>query len=140
MKRSVLLDTGPLVASLSRDDYHHAWASIQWHDIEPPLLTCESVISEAGFLLARVPGAKQAVFELLRRQIIKVPFRLSDHASFLAALLNKYSGVPMSVADACLVRMAEQFHESAVFTVDSDFRLYRKHGRQVIPLIIPKTI
>ena len=140
MKRLVLLDTGPLVASLSRDDYHHEWASVQWHDIEPPLLTCEGVISEAGFLLDRVPGAKQAVFELLRRQIIVVPFLVSDHATTLAALLKKYSDVPMSVADACLVRMAEQFHETAVFTVDSDFRLYRKHGRRVIPRIIPKTV
>lgn len=137
MKSRVLLDTGPLVASLNGHDSNHQWAKSQWSEINPPFLTCESVISEACFLLNDVEGAGQAVVDLLRRQIIIVEFRLSEHLEPVSRLMKKYSDVPMSFADACLVRMAEQFHDSAIFTLDSDFKLYRKHGRQVIPLIIP---
>jgi len=137
MKREVLLDTGPLVASLRSNDKHYNWVRSQWEEIEPPLITCESVISEACFLLADVDAARHAVMELIGRRIIKIPFRLEDEARLVGTLMRKYSDVPMSVADACLVRMAEQFPRSAVFTLDSDFRFYRKQGRQVIPLILP---
>jgi len=131
------MDTGPLVAYLDRKDTFYEWSRELWKDIEAPLLTCEAVISEACFLLSDVHGGTRAVFELLSRQIVSVTFRLTDDTLPIARLLNKYSNVPMSVADACLVRMAERVPDGAVFTMDSDFRQYRKHGRQVIPLIIP---
>ena len=137
MRRNVLLDTGPLVAYLDRKDTFYEWSRELWKDIESPLLTCEAVISEACFLLSDVRGGARAVFELLSRQIVNVTFRLTDDTLPIARLLNKYSDVPMSVADACLVRMAERVPDGAVFTIDSDFTRYRKHGRQVIPLIIP---
>ena len=136
-RRRVLLDTGPLVAFLDRRDEHHEWAVSRWSDIEPPLLTCESVISEACFLLSRIGGRVSAVFELLDRGVIAIAFRLDEDMKPVARLLSKYSSIPMSVADASLVRMAERFPESAVLTVDSDFAVYRKHGRQVIPTILP---
>jgi len=140
MKRNVLLDTGPLIAYLDRRDKFHEWSRDLWKDIEPPLLTCEAVISEACFLLSSIRDGVQGVFELLQRQILTVPFRLTDETVSTASLLKKYADLPMSVADACLVRMAEQYHGSTIFTVDSDFRIYRKQGRQVIPLISPKGI
>jgi len=139
VRRKVLLDTGPLVAYLDRRDKKHNWSITLWKDIEAPLLTSEAVISETCFLLRGVDGGVRTVFELLRRQVITVPFRLADDVRPIASLLNKYADVPMSVADASLVRMAEQFPESTVFTMDSDFRRYRKHSRQVIPLIIPES-
>jgi hypothetical protein len=77
---------------------------------------------------------------MLSRKTISAPFRLEDHAKSVRALLRKYSDVPMSVADACLARMAEQIPGSSVFTLDGDFRIYRKHGRQVIPLIVPERV
>ena len=126
------------MATLSRGDHYHEWASLQWHDIEPPFLTAESVISEAGFLLNQVPGATRAVLELLHRGVIAIPFRMQDHSQPLKTLIEKYSDIPMSVADACIVRMAELIDESTVLTLDSDFHLYRKHGRKIIPLIIPE--
>ena len=55
----------------------------------------------------------------------------------VARLLTKYADVPMSLADACLVRMAEQHTHSIVWTLDSDFQRYRKHGRQIIPTLLP---
>jgi predicted nucleic acid-binding protein len=95
------------------------------------------VISEACFLLRDLAGGGAAVFELLHRGVLEIAFRLDGEMKPVARLLSKYADVPMSVADASLVRMAEHFSDSAVLTVDSDFSLYRKNGRQVIPTILP---
>ncbi|HEV8317552.1 MAG TPA: PIN domain-containing protein [Vicinamibacterales bacterium] len=137
MKKQVVLDTGPLVALLDARDRHHKWSVAQWADIEPPLLTCESVISEACFLLDQTSAGSAAVFEMLVRKVVALSFHLDEQLKEVQALRRKYSDVPMSVADASLVRMAEQFSRSAVLTLDGDFKVYRKHGRYVIPLILP---
>ena len=133
----VLLDTGPLVAALARRDRYHAWASLQFQQMKPPLLTCESVLSEACFLLARMGEEAQKVLELVRRGVIQVDLQLEDEIDPIADLMRRYMNVPMSLADAGLVRLSEIHSSSKVFTIDSDFRRYRKNGRQVIPLIIP---
>jgi len=138
MKRNVLLDTGPLVALINAADRDHAWSLQRWADIAPPMLTCESVISEACFLLQQTGTGAEAIFEMLGRKTIEVSFRFQENSKLVGALIRKYSDVPMSVADACLVRMAEHIPNSSVFTLDGDFRIYRKHGRQVIPLIAPE--
>ena len=137
MKRAVILDTGPLVALVNARDSHHDWSVAQWRQIEPPLLTCESVISEACFLLRQTRSGAAPVLEMLARSALTTSFRLSEHARNIRSLMRKYSDVPMSVADACLVRMSEIIGHSTVLTLDRDFKLYRKHGRQVIPLMIP---
>ena len=137
MKRQVLLDTGPLVAFLNRRDRYHGWARAQWEEIESPLWTCEAVISEACFILQSYPGASRAVMEMISRGIVQMPFRLEQEARRVSKLILKYQDVPMSVADACLVRMTEQTTESPVFTLDGDFKIYRRLGRQVIPTLMP---
>ena len=137
MKRQILLDTGPLVAMLDRRDAYHGWSTAQWAQIEPPLLTCEAVLSEACFLLRKLLPGPKAVTELLGRRVVQTPFRLEDHVKPIADLMEKYATVPMSLADACLVRMAELHADSSVLTLDRDFRVYRKHGRQVVPVIMP---
>lgn len=140
MKRPVLLDTGPLVAYLNARDKYHDWACRQFADIAPPLLTCEAVISEACFLLRHWPEATYAVMELFRRELIMVPFRLELEITPVQRLLKRYANVPISLADACLVRMAEQHAESILLTLDSDFVVYRKHGRHVIPTLAPNNL
>lgn len=137
MKVKGLLDTGPLVAFLNRRDRHHAWATGRLGEIEAPLLTCEAVVSEACFLLRHVEGGSEAVMRLLDRGLLLIPFRLEEEAPGVRRLLVRYANVPMSLADACLVRMSEQHPESVVMTLDRDFLLYRKHGRQVIQTILP---
>ncbi len=137
MKRQVILDTGPLVALLNRRDTFHRWSVDQWAQIEPPLLTCEAVLSEACFLLRKPPAGRRAVMELLDRGVVRIAFRLQDHAERVAQLMEKYASVPMSLADACLVRMAELHSGSPVLTIDGDFRVYRKHDRRVVPVIMP---
>jgi len=135
VSRSVLLDTGPLVAFLSAADTHHPWVREQWEQLSPPLSTCEAVITEAAFLLQRQRKSRAALFELIRRGVVRLDFSLETELSTVAALVERYADVPMSLADACLVRMSEQWADSRVFTLDGDFRLYRRNGRQTIPLI-----
>jgi predicted nucleic acid-binding protein len=137
VSREILLDTGPLVASLNVRDAHHAWASREFAVMPTPVLTCEAVIVEACYLLRSVAGGVERVFRLLDRQVVVLGFRLGEHHAAVHALCQRYANVPMSLADACLVRMSELIPDSMVFTLDSDFHIYRRHGRQAIPLLIP---
>lgn len=135
MTRNVVLDTGPLVALLNRHDRHHRTVRAQWGGIEPPLLTCEPVLAETCFLVRSFEGGREAVLELVRRGVLSLPIRLSEEATAVSRLMNKYRNVPMSLADGCLVRLAELRPKSIVFTLDSDFGIYRKHGRQPVPTL-----
>ena len=135
--QKVLLDTGPLVAYLNKKDQYHGWAVDQFARMQPPLLTCEAVLSESCFLLRQFEDGSVNVFKLLERGLVSIHFRLEDELSTVRTLLNKYKDVPMSLADGCLVRMAEQISDSVVFTLDGDFKIYRKNKRKVIPTIMP---
>jgi predicted nucleic acid-binding protein len=130
------MDTGPLVALLNRSDRHHDWVREVLDTVEPPVFTCEAVISEACFLLARIRDGQEAVLQLLSKDILKVDFRLSSEVEALRALIKKFANVPMSLADACLVRMTELEPRSRVLTLDSDFRVYRRNRRQAVPTVI----
>ena len=137
MRQSVIIDTGPLVAALNATDHHHDWARAHWMELEAPLLTCEAVIAEAGHLLRRASADSGAVVELIRRGALGIAFSLQDESTTVGRLIRRYANVPMSLADACLVRMSEQHPDARVLTMDADFRVYRKHGRQVVPTIMP---
>lgn len=102
------------------------------------MATCEAVLSEACFLLSRMHGGSEPIMDLLQRKIIVSSFRLEDQIQPIQKLLKKYRSVPMSLADACLVRMSELYPENRVLTLDSDFGLYRRNGRQMIPAITPQ--
>jgi len=133
----VVVDTGPLVALLNRSDRHHGWVRQILDTVEPPVFTCEAVISEACFLLSRIRDGQEAVLDLLSKDILKVDFRLSSEVDPLRALMKKFQSVPMSFADACLVRMSELEPRTRILTLDSDFRMYRRNRRQVIPTVMP---
>ena len=137
MKENVLLDTGPLVAFLNRRDKFHEWALEHWDQIQPSMLTCEAVISEACFLLAGTDIGVDSVMQMIQRKIVAISFHVAEHIQPVKRLLLKYRSVPMSLADACLVRMSEIHPAGEVFTLDSDFRIYRRHGNKVIPILMP---
>lgn len=101
------------------------------------MLTCEAVVSECAFLLAAYDRGARQLFGLLNDDIVRLSFDLDEHRAAIGRLMMKYHQMPMALADACLVRMAEIYTNSEVFTIDSDFRVYRRHGRQAIPLIFP---
>ena len=140
MTRSVVLDTGPLVALLNRRDRYHRWTTEQWAEVEPPVLTCEAVLTEACFLLRKSPGGPAAVLELVSRSVVTVAYDVEADVEALSRLMTRYADVPMSLADACLVRMVERQPDAAVLTLDRDFRVYRSHGRRVIPALMPSDI
>ncbi len=137
MKRRFVVDTGPLVAFLNRRDRHHSWAISQLAQIEPPLATCEAVVTEACHLLRSAPGGAGAVLELVHRGLLSLPFQLAAETDPVSRLMARYSNVPMSLADGCLVRLMELKAESTLLTLDSDFTVYRMHGRRVIPVLMP---
>lgn len=132
-----LADTGPIVALLVAGDAHSAWAQRVWGELQPPLLTCEAVLSEAQFLIARFGGNPRAVLELVERGAISIAFSVRNEVKRLLELQQTYRSLHMSLADACLVCMAEQSPRCRVVTTDSHFRIYRRHGRQLIPVLMP---
>jgi len=138
--RIVFLDTGPLVALLRRRDRHHQWAVEQFKRIDPPLHTCEPVLAEACHLLKTWQEGSQSVIKLLETGALKIDFHLQDELASIKALMTRYQNIPMSLADACLVRMSELNASGTVLTLDSDFFIYRRHGRQIVPVIIPRTV
>ena len=135
MARNVLVDAGFLVALLSRRDSHHQWAVTQAPVHALPWRTCEAVLSEAFHLLGTrgAPGLSA----LLRRRALIAAFDLDNDVESVIKLLQKYADVPMSLADACLVRMSETLPDPIVLTTDSDFRIYRRHSRQIVPCKMP---
>ena len=134
---TTLLDAGPLVAILNARDAHHRWAVRQAGQLDPPFMTCEAVLSESHFLLQDRPGGQRRLVELLTSDRVRVSFSYADHADRVHELMRAYSDLPMSFADACLVRMSETRNDSRVFTVDSDFRVYRRHGTEAISVLMP---
>lgn len=134
---SVIIDTGPLVALLNRRERLHGWTKDVLDTIEPPIFTCEPVLSEACFLLRDIDGGPDAVLELVARGIVRTDFHLGAEIDSLRILMKKFASVPMSLADACLVRMTELDPRSVVLTLDSDFRIFRRNRRQVVPTISP---
>ena len=137
MAKTVLIDSGAIVAALRRRDQHHAWARSHFQALSDPCITCEAVISECFFLLERATEGKERLASMLERGIIVADFPFAAHRNETLRLLRRYADTPMSFADACLVRMAELHGDALVFTTDRDFQIYRKNGRQAIPLISP---
>jgi predicted nucleic acid-binding protein len=132
-----IVDTGPLVAFFDRAERHHGWVAARIEELEAPLLVCEPVLAEAMHLLGRHSKAQEALFELLQNDALAIAFRMVEHIDALHQLLRKYHDTPMSLADACIVRMAEIHERHAVLTLDSDFSIYRKHGRLPLTLVHP---
>lgn len=137
MSTIVLLDTGPLVASLYKRDQHHLWAKRTLATLPSLFLTCEAVLTEACFLTYKLLGHSDPLIEMVENDLLRLDFDLKREISAVHSLMKRYADVPMSLADACLVRMSELYSDSVVLTTDSDFSIYRKHKRQAIPTIMP---
>lgn len=137
MTRRAIVDAGPLVALLSARDHYHAWAKSAFAGVTPPAVTCEAVLAEAWHLLRDTASGQIALLDLLAAGTLTVEFALLAELTAVRRLVARYRDRPMSLADACLVRLAELFDEARILTVDKDFSVYRKHGRQAIRLVSP---
>jgi predicted nucleic acid-binding protein len=132
-----IVDTGPLVAFFDRAERHHRWVTKRIEELDAPLLICEPVLTEIMFLLGHYSQAQDALLDLLQNGALSIAFQVDEHVGALRRLLQKYRDTPMSLADACIVRMAEIYDRHAVLTLDADFSVYRKNGRVPLTLIYP---
>ncbi len=135
MGKTVLVDGGFLVALLNRNDQYRPWATAQAARLTHPWITCEAAISEAFHLLGRSGESNLAT--LMRRGLALTQFDLEAELEPVLALMDKYADVPMSLADACPVRLSETRPDPILVTTDRDFLVYRRHSRQTIPCLLP---
>lgn len=132
-----LADAGPLIALLEQAEQDHVWAVDAMRNAPLPLLTCEAVLTEACFLLKRQKRDPNDLLVMAKRDFFRVAFDFTREQDAIRSLLTSYADLPMSFADACLVRMSELHPEAAVWTLDRDFKIYRRNRRSSIPLISP---
>jgi len=128
-----ILDTGPLVALMTPGDRWHQWASSMFKTLRAPFITCEAVLTEVAHLTRRPAD----VMELITDGALEIGLAAAAESHSLQRLLRRH-GERMDLADACVVRLSELHRRAAVFTIDErDFTVYRRNGREVIPLITP---
>lgn len=132
----ILLDTGPMVALLNKRDSYHGWSVEKAGDLQPPFLTCEAVLAEAHFLLHGIHQGRRRLIELVDSGKIELTGIVAENLDRVGVLMNQYANVPMDFADACLICMAEKT-AGTVFTIDGDFRVYRKNTDEALDLVIP---
>ena len=136
MRSGFLLDTGPLVALLYRTDRYHEWAVETFANLDPPAITCEPVLTEACFIVVRNRHSAVRVLEHIAHSGIQIGLQIEPELPAIEMLMRRYANVPMSLADACLVRLGE-INGLPICTLDSDFALYRANGRRPLSLITP---
>jgi predicted nucleic acid-binding protein len=136
MSPGVLMDTGPVVAHFCSGEQHHHWAVETFKMLTTPVLTCEAVLTETFFLVARRGIAAATVVQYVEGGLFRIALSFDEEAAAIRALMERYANVPMSLADACLVRMAEMTG-LPICTLDGDFAVYRAHGRRTLNLITP---
>ncbi|MDQ3129428.1 MAG: pilus assembly protein [Acidobacteriota bacterium] len=134
----IIADAATIVALIDKRDGFHQWTAAQAANLPLPFLTCEAVISECCYLLHHIYQGEQTVLAYLKKGILQIDFSLSNEIEAVQTLMRKYETVPMSLANACLVRMSELMDNSVVFTLDGDFHIYRKNGKKKIDLIVPE--
>jgi uncharacterized protein len=121
----VLLDTGCIVALLDRSERKHASCVEAVRGVAGRLMTCEAVIAESCYLLRRQRGAADTILENVERGIFQIPFHLDESSAAVRANMKRYARVPMDLADACLVALAEILGTGRILTLDGDFHVYR---------------
>jgi len=127
--RGVLVDAGPLVALIDRGDEQHARCVETLRDIRDPLITVWPAFTEAMYLLGSSWQGQAALWEMVESEAVELRQLEEDDLPRMAELMGKYRDLPMDLADAALVRLAERDRLRHVFTLDQrDFRVYRPEG------------
>jgi predicted nucleic acid-binding protein len=134
---TILVDTGPLVALLNQRDQYHHWAVEQVKYLKPPFYTCEAVMTEVHFLLARFPSGNRHLNRLAASGKLNLSFAYQDHLTSIHMQIEKYGNIPMSFADACLVQLAETHRRSRILTLDSNFSIYRTTRDKSLSTMLP---
>ena len=140
MSPSVLLDTGPILAMLNRQDRWYERCTQTFIQLHKPLLTSEAVLTEAFYMLGDSAHRVEAAWTFVRSGAITVGTISDKDLPALAQLMQQYQDRPMDFADATLVRLAEREQLTSILTIDfSDFETYRIDGRKRFR-ILPGTV
>jgi uncharacterized protein len=123
--KPILLDTGFIAALLDRSESWHPACARTVQELEAPLITCEAVIAESCYLLRNLRGAAEAVMENVSAGIFQIPFQLSQEIAGVLQVFRKYRDRKIDLADACLIRLADEFGTADILTLDRDFTIYR---------------
>lgn len=123
--KPVLLDTGVIVALLDSSEKTHRACAEAIHAAVAPLITCEAVIAESCYLLRNYPGAPEAIMDNVAAGIFQIPLQISKDAARIKQILRKYRDRKIDLADACLIRLADEFEAPDILTLDKDFTIYR---------------
>lgn len=136
MKR-ILVDTGPLVAILSRRDQYHDACVAALQQMPAPLLSCWPVITEAAWLLRSSPGVVQQLLRSIDRGLLELLPLSGAEGEGIASVMKRYEGIRPQLADATLVYLANREQIDTIFTLDHrDFSIYRG-GRKRAFRIVP---
>jgi predicted nucleic acid-binding protein len=129
-----IADTGFLVAFANRKDQHHEWAVELAGQITDPFLTCEAVLAETAFHLEDA----SYVLSLMEDGLVRLALDVTQQLSELAKIAKRFADRKPDLADVCLIRISELYPKHSVATIDvADFRIYRRHRNEAIPLLIP---
>ncbi|HLV78819.1 MAG TPA: PIN domain-containing protein [Chthonomonadaceae bacterium] len=135
-----LIDAGPLVAVVNRNDTNHRAAAALLRELNCPFTTTLPAITEAMYLAHARLGlrAQQALWKMLLRGDLILEHPTGEDLSRMHELMTKYADLPMDFADASLVAIAERLNLSRILTLDrDDFSVYRLHNRTPLLVIAP---
>jgi len=136
MSPRVLVDTGPLVAILSRRDQYHQVCVEQLRELAPPLWTCWPVMTEAVWLLRHQPLAVTRLLEGFDAGLFKLLPLDDDTVSWIRKFLQRHRRLGAQLADASLAYLAQREGIDTVFTLDQrDFSVYRLSGNRSLNLL-----
>lgn len=122
----ILVDAGPLVALVNQADQNHAACTTALLEVRDPLVTCWPVLAEAMFLLSYSWGAQDTLWGMIASETPHLVSIDATDVPRIRELMAKYRDLPMDLADAALVRIAEREGIRRVFTTDRrDFTIYR---------------
>jgi len=138
MEHRVILDTGPLTAFLNRRDNYHYWMLGQLQKTTSAFITCEAVLSETLYLAGHSHAAILAISGMIREDLIRVYPVMSEYSEPVLQLMKKYSDLPASLADVCLLQMYNLGMGDKIMTLDSDFRIFRDKKSKPLKLITPQ--
>ena len=129
----ILTDAGPLVALVDKGEPDHDACVACLPNLSGPMVTTWPAFTEAMYLLGEAGGghAQEPLWSMVRQEDLEIAFQGSDDYERMRALMHKYRDLPMDLADASLVRLAEERRLRDIFTLDErDFQIYRVLGRQ----------
>ena len=133
----ILVDASFLVSVYDKQEPYHRQCMAVLDQVNQPLVTCEPVVTEAIYLLRRLPGAPQAILASIQEGQLEIPFQLVHGVDEVLAYYTKYRDTPCDFADACLIQMANQLDTGDILTLDSDFMHYRWKRNRRFKLLIP---